>query len=325
MTWLVRGLAALALLVVGWIAAVAWDAVAHGHPLYAVLLALTALVAVLVIGLGLRRRSAPDRRRSDRDRPPRRRALRTVGTALVAVGSLAWLGVLLWLTPFTAVEPALGALRSDDAVAVRESATRIVLEPTSGAAETAVFFQPGARVDARAYAAVRRPLAEAGYPVVIAKQPLGIGFLATGAFESARTALPDVDAWVVGGHSLGGVVAAIDADAHDADSRDQDVTAPVPGLLLYASFPASDLSTTLTGAVLSVSGTEDGLSTPEDIEASRADLPPDAEFVAIEGAVHAFFGDYGPQPGDGAPTISQDEARARIAEVSVEFVAGLAD
>jgi pimeloyl-ACP methyl ester carboxylesterase len=56
----------------------------------------------------------------------------------------------------------------------------------------------------RAYAAVLRPLADAGYTVVIPKQPLGIAFLATGAFESTRDAHPDIDSWVVGGHSLGG-------------------------------------------------------------------------------------------------------------------------
>lgn len=319
MTWLVRGLALLALLVVGWIAADAWDAVVHGHPLYAVLLAVTAIASLTVIGAGLRRRPAPEPRPA-RPRTPARRTLRTVGAALASLGVLAWLALLAWLTPFTAEEPALGAMRSDESVTVRESATRIILEPASGAAPTAVFFQPGARVDARAYAAVLRPLAEAGHTVVIAKQPLGIGFLATGGFESTRTALPDAAAWVVGGHSPGGVVAAIDADAHD-----EDATAPVAGLLLHASFPASDLSTSLTSAVLSVYGTEDGLASPADIEASRSILPPGAEFAAIEGAVHAFFGDYGPQPGDGVPTISHDAARAQIAGVSTGFVAGLTD
>ena len=132
--------------------------------------------------------------------------------------------------------------------------------------------------------------------MVIAKQPLGIAFLATGAFESARDANPQVTDWFVGGHSLGGTVAAMDAEAHDGDT-----TAPVKGLILYASYPASDMSTTLDAKVLSVSGTKDGLATPADIEASRANLPAGAIFTPIEGAVHSFFGDYGPQPGDAHP------------------------
>jgi dienelactone hydrolase len=193
-----------------------------------------------------------------------------------------------------------------------------VLSPTGTPSTTAVFFQPGARVDARAYAAVLRPLAEAGHVVVIPKQPLGIAFLAISAFGSAQSAYPAVTGWVVGGHSLGGTVAAIDADAHDADA-----TAPVIGLLLYASYPASDMSTTLTAAALSISGSEDGLATPAKIDAARPDLPKGTTFIVIDGGVHAFFGDYGPQPGDGAPTISHDDARRQIAAASIAWVDNL--
>ena len=73
----------------------------------------------------------------------------------------------------------------------------------------------------------------------------------------------------------------------------------------------------------SVSGTLDGLSTPEDIEASRPLLPPSTTFVAIEGAVHAFFGDYGEQSGDGMPTVSRAEAQEQIVEASVALMAAV--
>ena len=39
--------------------------------------------------------------------------------------------------------------------------------------------------------------------------------------------------------------------------------------------------------------------------------------------MHAFFGDYGPQPGDGTPTITHEDARTQISEASLAFVAGL--
>ena len=38
--------------------------------------------------------------------------------------------------------------------------------------------------------------------------------------------------------------------------------------------------------------------------------------------MHAYFGDYGPQPGDGTPTITHDDARSRISTATVDFVAG---
>jgi dienelactone hydrolase len=96
----------------------------------------------------------------------------------------------------------------------------------------------------------------------------------------------------------------------------------VSGLLLFASYPATDMSTSLKAAVLSISGSDDGLATPAKIDAAKVDLPPSTTYTVIDGAVHAYFGDYGPQPGDGTPTISHDDARRQISDASVAFVAG---
>ena len=301
---LLRVLAAAALLVVAWVLATAWGAVVHGHPAYVVLLVLTALgAAILLWWSGRLRTPLPGRT--------------IAGVVVVLVLGAGWLAVIGWLRPFGAVEPALAAMASDASVAVEESATAIVLRPTDAPTGRGLLYQPGARVDARAYAAMLRPLAEEGVTVVIPKQPLGIAFLATGALDAARADHPEVAAWVVGGHSLGGTVASSIAVG------DASASAPVAGLLLHASYPASDVSQTLRTSVLSVSGSEDGLATPADIEASVADLPPGAEFTVIEGGVHAFFGDYGPQPGDGQPGITQDEARALITAASRDFVTGV--
>lgn len=288
--------------VVAWICVTSWGAVVHGHPVYAILLVLT-LVGCAWAGW-----------RSFVERPARHGWGLLLWIALVVLG-VGWILLMAWLRPFPAVEPALTAMQSTGTVKVVETPTSITLLPGLDMSATGVFFQPGARVDARAYAAILRPLADAGHPIVIAKQPLGIGFLATGAFEAAREANPDVTTWVVGGHSLGGTVAAMDAEAHD-----EDATGAVTGLLLFAAYPATDMSQSLTVPVLSVSGSEDGLATPADIDASRADLPTSAQFTQIDGAVHAFFGDYGPQPGDGTASIDQDTARSQIAKFSLDFV-----
>jgi pimeloyl-ACP methyl ester carboxylesterase len=303
-TWTQRLLAVAGVAVVAWVCVTSWPAVVHGHPLYGVLLLATLVVSCVALWRARRTR-------------PRPRGWRLAGRIVLAVLAVAWIAAIAWLRPFSAAEPALTSMVSTDAIRVTETATSIVMAPASGAGATGILFQPGAKVEARAYAAVLRPLAEAGFTVVIPKQPLGIAFLATGAFEAARDAFPGISNWIVGGHSLGGTVAAIDAEQHGTDD-----VGPVTGLMLYASYPASDMSTSLDGAVVSISGTEDGLATPADIEASRADLPSDAQFVAVEGAVHAFFGDYGEQPGDGRPTVSHDAARAAIAAASLDFVSG---
>ncbi|WP_062465512.1 alpha/beta hydrolase [Demequina maris] len=290
--WTIRGVAALAVVVALVLAAVAWGAVVHGHPAYAVMLAAT----VAVGGLTLWRW---------------RRARRAGGAGLLILrvvgifAALAWVGMIAWLKPFVATEPALSAMASDDAVTVTESATRIVMEPAEATGAGLVFY-PGARVDPRAYAAHLRALAEDGHPVVIVKEPLGIAFLSVGALA------PVIDgrggAWAVGGHSLGGTVAALEADREGP-----------AGLLLWASYPAGDMAS-YGGAVASVSGSLDGLATPADIDASRADLPDAAVFTEIEGAVHAQFGSYGAQPGDGEPTIPDDEARAAIVAASLALL-----
>jgi len=307
MTWVSRVLAVLGLAIVGWVLLTELPAVVHGQWAYAALLVLTALGCVWALVLHRRRR-------------PTLHGWRRVGSIALCLGAVGWLAAIAWLRPFSAVEPALAAMESGSDVVVTESSGRVVLEPADGpASPTAVFFQPGAKVEARAYAAVLRPLAEAGHRVVIVKQPLGIAFLSLGAFDAVRADYPDSQAWVLGGHSLGGTVASMQADDTGGDAP-----GAARGLLLYASYPASDVSGSLQAQVTSVFGTEDGLATPEDIAASRADLPTGSRFVPIEGAVHAFFGDYGPQPGDGQPTISHDEARTQISNASVEFVSAVA-
>lgn len=304
MKWVVRLVCLAAIVVVAWVAVTALPAVIHGYPLYAGLLVGTLLVAVLVGWRSLRHSSGPS-------------GWGLLGTIVGCLFGVAWVALIAWLRPFSAVEPALAAMQSGSGVTVTETATTITMAPDGEQSGTGVLFQPGAKVDARAYAAVLRPLAESGHLVVIPKQPLNIAFLATGAFDKARTAHPEIANWVVGGHSLGGTVASQTADAHWSDS-----TGPVSGLLLYASYPASDISESLGSTVLSISGSNDGLATPADIEASRANLPAGAQFDVIDGAVHSYFGDYGPQPGDGVPTITHDEARAQIVKKSQAFVAG---
>lgn len=138
---------------------------------------------------------------------------------------------------------------------------------------------------------------------------MNLAFFDLRGLDQFTSAAPDIDDWAVGGHSLGGVRAcqlAADAEA----------------LVLFGSYCADDLSTSDL-AVLSISGSEDGLSTPEKVDAARHLLPADAEMVEIDGASHASFGDYGPQAGDGTPAISRTDMHARVDELLEGFFAEL--
>jgi Alpha/beta hydrolase family len=291
--YLYGGLALVA--VTGWALTAAGGAITSGHWSYRAMYLVAATLGVVAVVLAVLWRSS------------RTRIVlagsSTVGLALLA--TLAW-----WLTPFEATERALVALESGGSVQIVSSASAITMTPTGTSTGVGVIFQPGARIDARAYARILRPIAEAGHHVVIAKQPLGVAFLATGFASDWAIDHPEIGSWVVAGHSLGGVVAADNAADTDA----------IDGLVLWASLPASDLSDR-GFAALSVFGSNDGLTSTDEIEASIDDLPDTTTFVWVAGAVHSHFGDYGSQPGDGEPGVSREEAQRLIVEATLEFLA----
>ena len=276
-------------------------AVLGGHPLLPGLLTAAAAAGVFWAVLLWRRRNTP--------RP--RTLPRAVGAWSGRIAVLALVAALAWLNPFTYQPGAAAEAGPRSDLIVTEMNTTITMTPDGGPAPTkGLVFYPGARVDARAYQDVLAPAVSAGYRVVILKEPLGLNLLDANQARSAMADNPDITTWAVGGHSLGGVAASSFAQGNT----------DVSGLVLYASYPLDSLRGRQGLGVLSVSGTEDGLSTPAKIDASGDLLPADAEFTAVQGGVHAFFGDYGAQPGDGEPGISRDEAQEQIAAATVTFL-----
>ena len=217
-------------------------------------------------------------------------------------------GVLIWSqVGVMSAEPGpLAAVRADAGIRISDEGSAIVLEPADGGSTTGLVYIPGAKVDPWAYAAkLSGMVADGGVTVVITKPWLNLAFFDLRPLDTFTSLAPGVTTWIVGGHSLGGVRAcqlATDADA----------------LALFASYCANDLADSGL-AVLSVSGSEDGLSTPTKIADARPLLPVDATLVEIPGASHASFGDYGPQAGDGTPTISDAEVTRRLAELVGEL------
>ncbi len=200
------------------------------------------------------------------------------------------IGILIWSqVGVAAPEPEpLAAVKADERIVMTDDSAAVVLEPASGATGVGLVFVPGAKVEAAAYAAKLSGLvAEQGVTVVITKPWLNLAFFDFRPLDTFTALAPDVDTWIVGGHSLGGVRSCMLATQADA-------------LALFASYCSTDLAQSGL-PVLSISGSEDGLSTPEDIADGRPLLPGDAEFVEIDGASHSSFGDYGLQAGDGTP------------------------
>jgi predicted alpha/beta-hydrolase family hydrolase len=188
----------------------------------------------------------------------------------------------------------------------------LVFRPTDPQPSTGLILYPGGRVDCRAYAPAAQAIAAKGYLVAIVPMPLNLAVFGAGKAEAVINAHPEVTRWAIGGHSLGGAMAAQFARRQPDQIR---------GLVLWASYPSG--SDDLSGSsllVTSISGTRDGLSTPAKIEASRPLLPADTQWVAIDGGNHAQFGWYGRQAGDGEATIGREEQQRRIVEATLELL-----
>jgi pimeloyl-ACP methyl ester carboxylesterase len=120
------------------------------------------------------------------------------------------------------------------------------------------------------------------------------------------------DRVIIGGHSLGGAMAARFALKNPEK---------VNGLILMGAFSAkSDDLSVLDIPTLSLAAEHDGLATLDEIKASLVRLPKDTTLEIIQGAVHSFFGRYGPQRGDGIPSVSRSQAEAEIVKVLKAFI-----
>ena len=224
-------------------------------------------------------------------------------------------GFVLWaeITPAPMPEAAT-ALQNNSSVEVITQPW-ITFQPEVSPAKTGLIFYPGGRVNPESYAPMARALAEKGFLVVIVPMPLNLAVTAPGKAADVIAAYPEIQTWAIAGHSLGGSMAANFAKNNPAE---------VDGLALLASYPAaSDDLSNQDISVISISGTNDGLSTPEKIEASKALLPPNTQFVAIDGGNHAQFGWYGNQAGDNPATISREDQQNQVIEALSSWLAGL--
>ena len=203
---------------------------------------------------------------------------------------------------------------SNPAVTITSTGHSVVLEPTGEASGIGLVFIPGAKVDPYAYLYKLSGIVESsGVTVVITKPTLNLAFFDQRPLSLFESDAPDVTRWFIGGHSLGGVRACQLADSPGAGAE-------VAGLVLFGSYCANNLADSNLD-VLSIGGSEDGLSTPGQIrEASRL-LPAQANLMQIDGLNHAGFGDYGTQSGDGTATLTSDQERDAITEL-LQFVVG---
>ena len=224
-------------------------------------------------------------------------------------------GFVVWASnPLGPMPEALEAMQTDSQVQVTEDRW-IVFQPTGAQPDTGLVIYPGGRVDPRSYAPIARQIAGQGYLAVIVPMPLNLAVFGSDRAQEVIAAHPEIQHWAVGGHSLGGAMAARFAIQHPG---------VVQGLDLWAAYPAS--SDDLSGydlQVVSMIGSLDGLGTAQGIEETKHLLPPGTNFITIEGGNHSQFGWYGDQPGDAQATISREEQQAQVLQATLKLLAGL--
>jgi pimeloyl-ACP methyl ester carboxylesterase len=235
--------------------------------------------------------------------------------AVLSLLAVLMLGFAAWgSTPARPMPEALAALQSTAQVTVT-TGRWLTFQPAGVQPSTGFIFYPGGHVDYRAYAPAALAIAKEGYLVVIPHMPLNLAVLNLGAAAGVISAHPEISHWAIGGHSLGGSMAANFVFTHPSAAD---------GLVLWASYPAASNNLGQAGVrVLSISGTLDGLSTPGKIAASRSLLPANTVWVPIPGGDHAQFGWYGPQSGDNPATISREEQQQQIVQATISFLESL--
>ena len=231
-----------------------------------------------------------------------------------AIIIVALVGVFAWYVNnyYHADEVALAAAADEngaaDGVTVQElpsSALAFVPENPVGG----LVFYPGAKVQPEAYAPLMTRCAERGMLCVLVKPLFNLALLSTDAAQEATAEFPEIDKWIIAGHSMGGVAASNYLARHEGDFS---------GIAFIASYTGSDL-TDYQGKVLSIVGTQDSVLNRENYANAQSSLPR-FETIEIEGGNHANYGNCGDQASDGRAAISREDQQAQTAAALAALV-----
>ncbi|MDB5046859.1 MAG: alpha/beta hydrolase [Deinococcus sp.] len=197
--------------------------------------------------------------------------------------------------------------------------TFLDIQPVNGQYDTLLVVYSGGLVRPQAYEWLGTALAGQGVRTVVPAFPLDLAVTGIGRADALIKQFGAGKRVILAGHSLGGAMAAQYAKDHRAQ---------LAGLILMGAYPAGNVSLRdLPGAplpVLSLLAQNDKVAAETDVRDGLNRLPTTTtRLTVINGAVHAFFGRYGPQKGDGLPTVTRAEAEAQTVGEIRGFLDGL--
>jgi len=239
----------------------------------------------------------------------KRKALIIIFSIVLALSVLVGACAIYLCDYYRADEGAIQVFESAENIAVSTAENgNVVFEPAG--AKVGFIFYPGGKVEHNAYQPLMADLAREGVLCVLVEMPFNLAVLDVNAADGIMAQYPEIEEWYIGGHSLGGSMAA----AYLADHVDE-----YEGLILLGSYSTADLSDTEL-EVISIYGSEDKVLNRDKYNENRQNLPDDFVEVVIDGGCHAHFGLYGAQDGDGTPTISSTEQVRITVESIMEFL-----
>lgn len=227
-----------------------------------------------------------------------------IAFATIVIGGAVYLGDY-----YNADEEAVEAFVTTSDIAYRTWDDGTIVWEPEGATKGMIFY-PGGKVEYTAYVPLMQACAEQGIVCVLTEMPFNLAVLDINAADGIQETYPEIEEWYIGGHSLGGSMAAY----YLADHVDA-----YKGLILLGSYSTEDLSKTELG-VLSIFGSEDKVMNREKYDENKVNLPSDFTENIIDGGCHAYFGMYGEQEGDGTANISCEEQIEETAAAICGFV-----
>ena len=242
-------------------------------------------------------------------RPPKKQIWLLILLLLLAAATV--VGIQLLTSERQPLPEAMEALANDERVQV-EREPWLTFAPTQGAPDTAFVFYPGGRIDPRGYAPLMKALAAEGYLVVVPEMPLNIAAFRPSIADKIIAAHPEIDRWVIGGHSVGGAMAAQYTHTHSDN---------IAGLAIWASYPPDKAD--LSGMEIPVTliyGSRETRVTDSSLADRQHLLPADTIYVRIEGGDHHQFGSYEIDPEDRLATIDRDAQQQQILQATLSLL-----
>lgn len=231
----------------------------------------------------------------------------------IAIGAAAFLLVVIAAFFIYASEyyhadnAAIEAVNMDKSINISSINGALVFDP--GNADMALIFYPGGKVEYSAYEPLMLKIAQKGILCILPVMPFNLAVFHINAADSYIPIYPQIQHWYIGGHSLGGSMAASYAAKSDGK---------ISGVILLASYSTADLSVG-DMKVLSIYGNNDNVLNKESYQKYRNNLPEDFTEVIIKGGNHAGFGYYGPQQGDGKADIPAEQQQTDTAQAVAGF------